>query len=111
MAGQACSGLALFFDPLFLRDTARARRRWRRNPAARAFGASVTRATSVPSRVAATTRAERPRSTPTQPEPSLDSREVCLMAGCRSAASTFNDTHQRPARWVSLNVELSLIHI
>jgi hypothetical protein len=47
-------------------------------PVANAFGASVMRATSVPSAVAATRNADRPRSTPIQPPSSAVAGRVVV---------------------------------
>ena len=85
---QLGCGVAAVLDPFCLRDNDFASRRWRFIPAASALGASVMRATSVPSAVAATRNADKPRSMPTQPPRSCGSRAGCWWAGCSSAAST-----------------------
>jgi hypothetical protein len=81
----------------FLRDNDFANRRWVAMPAASALGVSVIRATSAPSVVAATTNADRPRSTPTQPLATWLGGIGWCRLGCSSAASTFRAIHQRPA--------------
>ena len=85
-------------DPFCLRDNDFASRRWRRMPAASGFG-GIERCgrPHAPSVVAATTNADRPRSTPTQPPAS--SSVAGAGAGGRGAGRRPRrsvTTHHRP---------------